>query len=245
MTGVLDGTPFEVEYLVSSESQPQADALAIQEMLGKCGIRTKIIAQQPGEFLAPGPDGPVFGRSFELAQFAWATSLEPPCNLYLSSEIPGPYPEFPKGWGGVNASGYTNPEYDQACDNALFSLPDSTQHRPEHFQAQQIFSEDLPGLPLYLHYNCDCSSTRHVQLYFRIGNRQSIMEPGDAGLWLFSLILDRLAFYRYILCASGLFFILDKYMKGGGYSVHDEMIYQYRVKIVLNQSNYLFGGEIC
>jgi peptide/nickel transport system substrate-binding protein len=153
VAGIPDGTPFEVEYLVSSDAKPQADALAIQTMLGQCGIRTKIIAQQPGEYLASGPDGPVFGRTFDLAQFAWTASLEPPCNLYLSTEIPGPYPEFPKGWGGVNASGYTNPEYDQACENALFSLPDSTQHIPEHLQAQKIYSEELPGLPLYLHYN--------------------------------------------------------------------------------------------
>jgi peptide/nickel transport system substrate-binding protein len=153
VAGVPDGTAFEVEYLVSSESKPQSDALAIQTMLGQCGIRTKIIAQQPGVYLAPGPDGPVFGRLFDLAQFAWTASLEPACNLYLTSEIPGPYPEYPKGWGGVNASGYTNPEYDQACDNALFSLSDSPQHQLEHFQAQEIFSEQLPGLPLYLHYD--------------------------------------------------------------------------------------------
>ena len=153
VAGVPDGTSFEVEYLVSSDAIAESDAQAIQNMLKQCGILTKIIAQQPGEYLAPGPEGPVFGRSFDLAQFAWTASLEPPCYLYLTSEIPGPYPEFPKGWGGVNASGYTNPEYDQACDNALFSLPDSTQHRPEHFKAQEIFSEVLPGLPLYSHYN--------------------------------------------------------------------------------------------
>ncbi|HEX9090116.1 MAG TPA: hypothetical protein VF831_01430, partial [Anaerolineales bacterium] len=144
---------FEVEYLVSSESQPQSDAQSIQMMLQQCGISTQIIARSPAEYLAPGPDGPIFGRSFDLAQFAWTTSLEPPCYLYLTSQIPGPYPEFPKGWGGVNASGYSNPAYDQACDNALFSLPDSALHSPEHFKAQQIFSEDLPALPLYLHYN--------------------------------------------------------------------------------------------
>ncbi len=153
VAGIPDGTPFEVEYLVSSESRPQSDGQAIQNMLQQCGIQIAIIAQQPGENLAPGPDGPIFGRSFDLAQFAWTASLEPACYLYLTGEIPGPYPEFLKGWGGVNASGYSNPEYDQACDNALFSLPDSTQHRPEHLKAQQIFSEDLPGLPLYLHYN--------------------------------------------------------------------------------------------
>jgi peptide/nickel transport system substrate-binding protein len=153
VAGIPDGTPFEVEYLVSSETKSQSDALAIQTMLQHCGIRTKIITEQPADYLAAGPNGPVFGRSFDLAQFGWTASLEPPCNLYLTSEIPGPYPQYPKGRGGVNASGYTNPEYDQACDNALFSLPDSAQHRSEYYQAQKIYSEDLPGLPLYLHYN--------------------------------------------------------------------------------------------
>ncbi len=70
VAGVPDGTAFEVEYLVSSDAKPQADALAIQKMLGECGIGTRIVTQQPQDFLAPGPDGPVFGRSFDLAQFA-------------------------------------------------------------------------------------------------------------------------------------------------------------------------------
>jgi peptide/nickel transport system substrate-binding protein len=153
VAGVPDGTAFEVEYLVSSDARPQADALAIQKMLGECGISTKIVTKQPQDFLAPGPDGPVFGRAFDLAQFAWAGSFEPACNLYLTSEITGPYPDFPKGWGGMNASGYSNPQFDAACDNALFSLTDAPQHRTEHLQAQEIFSSDLPALPLYSHYN--------------------------------------------------------------------------------------------
>ena len=152
VAGVPDGTAFDVEYLVSSDARQQADALAIQEMLGQCGIRTKIVAQPTQVYLAPGPDGQVFGRSFDLAQFAWASSFEPACNLFLTSEITGPYPDFPKGWGGMNASGYSNPQFDAACGNALFSLSDAPQHRPEHLQAQEIFSAELPALPLYLHY---------------------------------------------------------------------------------------------
>jgi peptide/nickel transport system substrate-binding protein len=153
VAGVPDGTAFEVEYLVSSDARPQADALAIQKLLSECGIGTRIITTPPQDFLAPGPDGPVFGRSFDLAQFAWASSFEPACNLYLTSEITGPYPGYPKGWGGMNASGYSNPQFDAACDNALFSLSDAPQHRAEHLQAQELFSADLPALPLYLHYN--------------------------------------------------------------------------------------------
>jgi peptide/nickel transport system substrate-binding protein len=169
-TGVPDGTVFNVDYLVSSDTRAQADAQAIQQMLTQCGIATQIILSTPQEFLAAGPDGPVFGRAFDLAQFAWAVSFEPACNLFLTSEIPGPYPEYPKGWGGMNASGFSDPQFDQACGNALFSLPDSPQHQAQHFQAQEVFSTQLPALPLYLHYNvsaarpdlCGFSSTSAV-----------------------------------------------------------------------------------
>jgi ABC-type oligopeptide transport system substrate-binding subunit len=52
----------------------------------------------------------------------------------------------------MNAGGFSDPEFDQACIGALFSLPDSTQHQAQHFQAQEVFSTQLPALPLYLHY---------------------------------------------------------------------------------------------
>lgn len=73
------------------------------------------------------------------------------------------------------------------------------------------------------------------------------MVPGAAGLWewLFLIILDRTAFYRYILETSDVFFTLAKYMRGGEYSVFDAFNFQYHVRIQKNHSNYLFGGELC
>lgn len=150
--GVTDGTPFVVQYLVSNEEERQAAAQMVQTDLQGCGIQVEILSQPAEEYLAAGPDGPVFGRQFDLAQFAWMTAVEPPCSLYLTNEIPGPYPDYPKGWGGVNATGYSNPQYDQACLDALYSLPDTTQHIEKHAEAQTIFAEDLPALPLYWHY---------------------------------------------------------------------------------------------
>jgi peptide/nickel transport system substrate-binding protein len=182
LAGVPDGTPFEVEYLVSSDPGPQADATAIQAMLGNCGIKATIFATSPQKFLTPGPNGPVFGRAFDLAQFAWAGSYEPPCNLYLSGEIPGPYPDFPKGWGGVNASGYSNSQYDEACENALFSLADAPIHQSAHYQAQQIFSTDLPALPLYFHYNVSAARPD-------LCNFKSISAV-DTPLWFIELLDD-------------------------------------------------------
>ncbi len=152
VSGIPDGTPFTIQYLTADDQEHQAAARLIQADLAKCGIQANIAAQPVGQYLAPGPDGPVFGRQFDLAQFAWMTALEPPCYLYLSTEIPGPYPDHPKSWGGVNASGYSNVAYDQACLDAIYSLPDMPQHAQKHAEAQAIFAEDLPALPLYWHY---------------------------------------------------------------------------------------------
>lgn len=152
VVGVADGTTFIVQYLVSDDAERQAAAQMVQENLQQCGIQAEIVTQSAEEYLAAGPDGPVFGRQFDLAEFAWMTAVEPPCSLYLTNEIPGPYPDYPKGWGGVNAGGYSNPGYDQACLAALYSLPDMPQHIEKHAEAQAIFAEDLPALPLYWHY---------------------------------------------------------------------------------------------
>jgi peptide/nickel transport system substrate-binding protein len=151
VNGVADGTSFTLQYLTADDAEHQAAAQLVKADLQKCGIQVNIDQEPVQQYLVGGPDGPVFGRAFDLAQFAWTTSLEPPCTLYLSTEIPGPYPDYPLGWGGVNAGGYGNPAYDQACLDATYSLPDLPQNAQEHAEAQAIFAEDLPVLPLYWH----------------------------------------------------------------------------------------------
>jgi peptide/nickel transport system substrate-binding protein len=149
VAGIPDGTPFEVTLLTSDEDEKQRAAQAMQASLAQCGIKLNISASPAETVFAPGPEGPIFGRSYSLAQFGWVAPLEPPCRLYTSAEIPGPYPEFPKGWGGANASGYSNPEFDRQCQTALTALPDSPERAAAHQTAQAIFAEDLPSLPLY------------------------------------------------------------------------------------------------
>jgi peptide/nickel transport system substrate-binding protein len=152
VAGVPDGTAFVVDYLASPDASSQSAAQRIQGWLAACGIQANLVLQDPQITLAAGPEGPVFGRQFDLAQFAWAAALEPPCDLYITNEIPGPYPEFPFGWGGMNAAGYSRATYDQACINALYSLADQPLHARAHAQAQALFAEDLPALPLYWHF---------------------------------------------------------------------------------------------
>jgi len=149
--GVLDGSSLQVTYQTITGTLRQEVAQWVQASLAQCGIGVSLEYASWEQLFAPGPEGPVFGRRFDLVQFAWMTSAEPPCWLYTSPEIPGPYPDFPKGWGGANASGYSNPAYDQACNQARFSLYDSPEYTQAHQQAQGILAEDVPVLPLYLH----------------------------------------------------------------------------------------------
>jgi peptide/nickel transport system substrate-binding protein len=154
--GVPDGTPFEFTYLMAASnlaasSLGERAADIVRSSLAQCGVKVTVQLSDGNSLFAPGPQGPVFGRQFDMAQFAWSASLFPPCYLYESGEIPGPTPEFPKGWGGANASGYRSPEFDQACQAARLSIPDAPAFTQAVQQAQEIFAEDLPALPLYLH----------------------------------------------------------------------------------------------
>jgi peptide/nickel transport system substrate-binding protein len=151
VTGVPDGTPLILNYQTLGGGERQEVAEQIREGLAQCGIQVDLQLGERETIFASGPDGPVFGRRFDLAQFAWPASLQPACSLFITSEIPGPYPQFPKGWGGANETGYSDPEFDQACLRARLSLPDSAEYAQAHRQAQAIFSEDLPVLPLYVH----------------------------------------------------------------------------------------------
>lgn len=150
--GVQDGTPFQVELLALDNSERSLVAGVLRDSLAQCGVEVNMRSLPAEDLFAPGPDGAVFGRRFNLAQFGWPASNQPACELFATGEIPGPYPDFTKGWGGANASGYSRQEYDQACQQARNSLPDDALYQSAHHQAQAIFSEDLPVLPLYSRY---------------------------------------------------------------------------------------------
>jgi peptide/nickel transport system substrate-binding protein len=144
--GVRSGTPFEITLLTSSDSSvSQQVAHIVKAHLADCGIRVNLEAVPSQEFLADGPKGPLFGRQFDLAETAWWFGLIPPCEHYLSREIPDR-----NRWGGSNPSGYSNPEYDAACQAALQALPGSPGYERDHKEAQVIFSEELPAIPLFV-----------------------------------------------------------------------------------------------
>ena len=143
--GVPNGTLMSFKWQSTTADLRVTYMQIAKEQLSDCGIDVITEHLPAGEYFADGPDGPLFGRHFDLGSFAWLTGVEPPCQLYLSSEIPAPENAF----GGQNLPGFINAEYDVACLAALSSLPGTPEYDQFHKQAQLIFSQNLPVVPLF------------------------------------------------------------------------------------------------
>jgi peptide/nickel transport system substrate-binding protein len=144
--GIASGTPFSVTLLTNSDHLAhQRTSQIITENMAACGIDLQVQYLPGAELFADGPDGPVFGRQFDLVLFSWLNDLDAPCWLYLSSEIP----TSENWWATSNNPGYASPDFDRACQAALDSLPGTDAYGRFHREAQVIFSHDLPVLPLY------------------------------------------------------------------------------------------------
>jgi peptide/nickel transport system substrate-binding protein len=156
--GVPNGTPLSFAYETTTATQRQQATQIMAESAIACGIQMNLGYYPASEWFADGPDGRLFGRAYDLGQFAWLTGVLPACNLYTTSNIPGDpnaldaqgNPIYPNGWGGQNETGYSNPAYDAACNYALGLLPGEDGYIETHMEAQRIFSEELPVVPLYL-----------------------------------------------------------------------------------------------
>lgn len=164
IANVPEGTALEISLETTATGLRPQVAAVLQESLIQCGIKANVQTYDGDEWFEDGPEGKLFGRKFDLGGFAWFTQVKPPCNLYLSSEIPGPAGESwisiqdgkervfeISGWGGQNEPGFVNQEYDNACNTALGSLPGLPEFRNAHLEAQRIFAEQLPVIPLFLY----------------------------------------------------------------------------------------------
>jgi peptide/nickel transport system substrate-binding protein len=145
--GVAWGTPFSITLVTTSDDPArQRTAQILSENLADCGIVMGVRYYSSTEDLVfEGYDSPVLGRQFDLALYSWNSGLYAPCELYLSSQIPSPGNQ----WTTLNSPGYASAEYDAACQAALDVLPEASSYAYYHRQAQRIFSQDLPALPLY------------------------------------------------------------------------------------------------
>lgn len=144
---VPDGTPLVIGYVTTEAPLRKLIAEWLSESMAQCGIQVNVESLNTGDLYAPGEQGGIlFGRNFDLAEFAWESGAQPPCALFESGQIP----TAANDWLGVNVTGYDNPAYDTACLTARLAHPD----RPDTYarqvsEVQHIFAEELPVIPLY------------------------------------------------------------------------------------------------
>lgn len=144
--GIRDGEPFVVTLLASSDSEiSQETARIVRAQLADCGLRVTLETLPRWELLAAGPEGPLFGRQFDMAVGTWWLGEQPACERYVSSEVPGL-----DNWDGANITGYRNPVYDDTCLSAREALPGTPAYGRYHREAQIIFSHHIPALPLFM-----------------------------------------------------------------------------------------------
>ncbi len=147
----ITGVPFAITLgtTTGNEMRQQLTQIFKDNMI-ECGIDVELYYQPAGEWFADGPDGVLFGRRFDLGEFAWLTGVNPACDLYISENITGPEEEGFGGWGNASETGWVNEEYDAICNAALGSLPGTPEYEENHKEAQRIFSQEVPVIPLFL-----------------------------------------------------------------------------------------------
>ena len=146
VANVAVGTPLILDYVTTPSVQRRQIVDILSQSLAQCGIGINVQYESQQEMYAPGPTSPLFGRSFDLAEYALRnTGIQPPCGWFASSEIPNAV----NHWIGVNVSGYSNPDFDTACSAAEASLPGEQAYTDSYHQAQSIFASDLPAIPLF------------------------------------------------------------------------------------------------
>jgi peptide/nickel transport system substrate-binding protein len=146
VTNVPIDTPLILNYYTSSATQRHQVAEIITQSLAECGIGLNVIYLSASDFYAQGPAGPLFGRQFDLAEYAiGVNSLEPQCSWFTSSQIPGES----NHWVGTNVSGYKSSTFDTACQKALQTVSTDPEYA-SHQEAQALFAADVPSIPLYL-----------------------------------------------------------------------------------------------
>ena len=152
---VAYNTELRLNYYTTTATQRRQVVEILEESLAKCGIGLNVQYFSQNDLYASGPAGFLFGRSFDMAEYALGVDgIEPPCGWFTTAEIP----DEANQWKGTNLSGYSNKEYDTACISAQQLLPGDPDYIVLQRQTQNIFSTDLPAIPLF--YRLRVAATR-------------------------------------------------------------------------------------
>ncbi len=133
--------------LLTTEDTPLRSEISqrLQEDMAEIGLAVAV-QEIPAQDLF-NYDGPLFRRDFELTQFAWIASPDPRgFELWSCTAIPR---EF-NNWSGSNLPGWCEREANQSIITATTALQRDVR-REAYQRHQQVFTQQLPVIPLFQH----------------------------------------------------------------------------------------------
>lgn len=136
---IKDGTPFSLTLHLAPQYFVSAAYIAAD--LETCEVGVSPIPIEPQMLYAADTVSPLFGRTFQMALYGWRAELPLVCGSWQSMRIP----TEDNAWYGENFSGYTSPDYDDACRRALSAVDDEAQWAALQ-EAQSLLTKDLPTL---------------------------------------------------------------------------------------------------
>ncbi|MEM7803277.1 MAG: ABC transporter substrate-binding protein, partial [Chloroflexota bacterium] len=99
----FDGTPFQVTFgTTTGNLMRQQIGQIFAENMRDCGIVVDLYYLPSEEWFASGPEGLLFGRQFDLAEFGWRVDERFSCNLFTTEQVPS----ATDSWDGLNVSGW-------------------------------------------------------------------------------------------------------------------------------------------
>jgi peptide/nickel transport system substrate-binding protein len=176
VAGIPTGTPLSIELLSPADTRSLAIASGIASSLADCGIQASTASLPFAALYAPGPDGLIFGRSFDLALINWQYSVIPACYLYMSMQIP----TSTNHWLGGNVTGYNRAEFDLVCSGLQRAMPGDGDYERFYQKAVEYFQMDMPAIPLFRQPRLMLSRQDMCNLTFNVFARSDL-----AGLELF------------------------------------------------------------
>lgn len=148
------GTRLELE-LMTTEGRPYREqtTLLMQQNLKNVGIDASLQYIASNTFFGDGPDGPVFGRRYDLAEYAFSFGVMPPVSRYYCTDVPS----ADNAWAGGNRPAWCNPAYDRAAKEAENTL-ERAQALPLYHEALRLLMQEIPALGLYARVNVRVAS---------------------------------------------------------------------------------------
>ncbi len=139
-----DGTPVSID-VVTTDDTPLRSAITarFRDDMAAIGIQVNVTFLPVRQMYAP--DGPLFRREFQMAQFAWISNPDPAgLALWSCAAVPSEN----NGWTGNNFPGWCFRDADRAIRTANTTL-DPVERQAAYLEQQKLFTQEIPILPLF------------------------------------------------------------------------------------------------